>query len=93
MPGYYSTPDLPGEVYNCYSEQTCPGGVPGTCAAGRDSSSVACAECLEGHQEREDRSCGPCREGDYAFFVLVVAGFVGNSENRLLFCFLASLAP
>ena len=57
------------------------GGAPGTCAAGRDSSSVACAECLEGRQEREDRTCGPCREGDYAFFVLVLGGFVGHLQH------------
>ena len=26
LPGYFSTPTEPGDVYNCFDEQICPGG-------------------------------------------------------------------
>ena len=40
------------------------GGLPGTCAAGRDSTSPSCAKCLPGLHGTED-VCLPCVGGDY----------------------------
>ncbi|CAK9097054.1 unnamed protein product [Durusdinium trenchii] len=79
LPGYFSSPEAPGEIYNCFDERVCPGGPPGTCAQGRDASSVACARCQDGFQERgAEKTCDPCREGDYAFFFLVICTLVGG---------------
>ncbi|CAK9096175.1 unnamed protein product [Durusdinium trenchii] len=71
-PGFFSTPEAPGEVYNCFDERICPGGPPGTCSQGRDASTVACAHCQDGFQETGDRTCEPCRNSDYAFIAVVV---------------------
>ncbi|CAK9050884.1 40S ribosomal protein S6, partial [Durusdinium trenchii] len=73
LPGFFSREEAPGDVYNCFDERLCPGGPPGTCAAGRDTSSVACTDCKEGFREGNDKVCEACGDGDYAFFGVVVA--------------------
>ena len=47
------------KVYKCAEEEHCPGGPPGTCAARRDPSSVACGECLSGSYEN-GKDCVEC---------------------------------
>jgi len=70
-PGYFSTPEAPGEVFQCHGGfKRCPGGLPGTCAAGRDSTSPSCAKCLPGLHGTED-VCLPCVGGDYALIAVV----------------------
>ena len=50
----------PGLLLQCFGTPLrCPGGLPGTCAAGRDLDSVACSSCLSGLQptaEERDRN-------------------------------------
>ncbi|CAJ1351250.1 unnamed protein product [Effrenium voratum] len=76
--GYYSSELAPGSVYRCQSAQVCPGGAPGTCAAGRDATSVACALCLPGKvNSRNDGSCVQCAEGDYIILTVFGALTVG----------------
>ncbi|CAK8985487.1 40S ribosomal protein S6 [Durusdinium trenchii] len=77
LPGYFSREELPGDVYNCFDERICPGGPAGTCAAGRDTSSVACADCKEGFREGNDMVCEACGDGDHAFFSMVVVVIIG----------------
>eukprot|EP00438_Fugacium_kawagutii_P002916 Skav230083 [mRNA] locus=scaffold2569:306570:309736:- [translate_table: standard] len=63
-PGYFSFGYDRGSVYRCKGDGlACPGGVPGTCAGGRDNSSVACSACLPGlHPTAE--GCLPCKGQD-----------------------------
>ncbi|CAK8985491.1 unnamed protein product [Durusdinium trenchii] len=77
LPGYFSKEELPGDVYKCSDERICPGGPPGSCAAGRDASSVACADCKEGFREGNDMVCEVCGDGDHVFFSMVVVVIVG----------------
>ena len=65
IPGYFSFAYDRGSIYRCYRNAlACPGGVPGSCAEGRDSSSVACSACLPGlHPTAE--GCVPCRGQDW----------------------------
>ena len=47
--GYFSPVEEPGSIYRCFGQpERCPGGPPGTCASGRDTSSIACSSCLPG---------------------------------------------
>lgn len=34
LPGYFSTPEAPGDLFACSGFAHCPGGSPGTCAQG-----------------------------------------------------------
>ena len=44
-------PGEPGLLLKCFGTPLrCPGGLPGTCAAGWDADSVACSACLPGMQ-------------------------------------------
>eukprot|EP00435_Cladocopium_sp_Y103_P061231 s102_g22.t2 len=70
-PGYFSKPEAPGDVFRCYGRsRRCPGGVPGSCAAGRDINSLSCTSCLPGLHETEDL-CIACVSEDYVMVVLV----------------------
>lgn len=70
-PGYYSRATEPGEVYYCFGERVrCPGGEPGTCAFGRDTSTIACSACEIGLHSR-DGICVQCGGGDYALVTIV----------------------
>ncbi|CAE7801240.1 unnamed protein product [Symbiodinium sp. CCMP2592] len=71
LPGFFSSPEDPGSVFRCESVEACPGGSPGTCAAGREVSSVACGICLEGLRPSGE-TCEPCGGGDYVFLVFIV---------------------
>ena len=77
LPGYFSSPDTPDDVYLC-EESFCPGGPPGTCAENRDAESVACTLCLGGHREQRDGSCQPCSDSDYMLLLLLAAGIVAG---------------
>ena len=70
LPGYYSSPEKPGSVYQC-KEGRCPGGLPGTCAVGRDPDSVACSLCAPGHRPAGEGPCEVCAGADYLLLVLV----------------------
>ena len=70
-PGYFSRAEEPGAVYHCFGERVrCPGGEPGTCAYGRDTSTVACSACEIGLHAR-DGICVECGGGDYALVTVV----------------------
>ncbi|CAE7379150.1 unnamed protein product, partial [Symbiodinium natans] len=71
LPGFYSSSEDPGSVFKCHGDASrCPGGRPGTCAFGRDPSSVTCGACLSGLRP-SGATCSACSGGDYAIFVLV----------------------
>eukprot|EP00434_Breviolum_minutum_P026215 symbB.v1.2.023175.t1/scaffold2102.1/size90421/5 len=74
--GYFSTEEAPGTVFQCFYDAFCPGGPPGTCAAGRDVNSVACYDCQDGSREKGDGTCESCGHGDYAFFACVMCMMV-----------------
>eukprot|EP00913_Durusdinium_trenchii_P025722 g24138.t1 len=54
--GYYTTALQPLEVYKCGKIFHCPGGLPETCAGGRDG--VPCAECPQGETWSENQCMG-----------------------------------
>ena len=69
-PGFFAFPEDPGNVFRCFgNSQRCPGGLPGSCAAGRDNRSLACAQCLPGFQPQEDGQCRECAATDFAIVV------------------------
>ena len=70
LPGYYSSVEVPGSVYQC-EEGRCPGGLPGTCAAGRDPQSVACSLCASGQRPAGEGPCEACAGADYLLLALV----------------------
>ncbi|CAK9007449.1 unnamed protein product [Durusdinium trenchii] len=83
LPGYYSAKGSPGSVLRCFGDAArCPGGDPGTCAAGRDSSSPSCSLCLPGLQPNGP-GCVECTGGDYAqliFLGLLILTLTGLSH-------------
>lgn len=77
LPGFWSSADAPLSVFRCYgNEPRCPGGQPGTCAAGRLSTSIGCVDCQEGMVPQDDGTCVPCRGGDKAGFFVAVVGAI-----------------
>lgn len=73
LQGYFSSREEPGNVFRCFnSNGRCPGGLPGTCASGRDTSSVDCGRCLPGLRAK-GAECVPCDGVDY--FILALLGF------------------
>jgi hypothetical protein len=73
LQGYFSSQKEPGNVFRCFnSNGRCPGGLPGTCASGRDTSSVDCGRCLPGLRAK-GAECVPCDGVDY--FILALLGF------------------
>ncbi|CAK9055728.1 40S ribosomal protein S6 [Durusdinium trenchii] len=71
LPGFFSSKEEPGMIFQCFGEpERCPGGDPGTCAAGRDVDSIACSTCLDG-LHADGGVCVPCETGDY-FLIIVV---------------------
>jgi len=65
-------------VYDCAQAvlDACSGGLPGTCAPGRDETKVACAECTDGWVANSDGSCSACNGFDYTVPVISVLGLV-----------------
>eukprot|EP00439_Symbiodinium_sp_Y106_P032155 s4992_g3.t2 len=77
LPGYFSPLEDPGSIYRCFGQpERCPGGPPGTCASGRDTSSIACSSCLPGLHAK-DGVCVECVGGDYALIVSVAILVIG----------------
>ncbi|CAK9101557.1 40S ribosomal protein S6 [Durusdinium trenchii] len=78
QPGFFSRATEPGMVYRCYGETVrCPGGEPGVCADGRDTTTIACSACLPGLHAR-DGVCVACGGGDYALVTVVgILGCIG----------------
>ena len=65
LPGFHSSASDPGRLMKCFGNPLrCPGGLPGTCSAGRDPDSIACSSCLSGLQPTA-QECVPCTGGDY----------------------------
>ena len=73
LPGFFSSKEQPGEVFQCFAAPLrCPGGTPGTCAFGRDVTSVACSACLEGLQPLPlSGECGECSSRDYVLLAVL----------------------
>ena len=71
VPGYMTLAAHPLDPYRCLQADRCSGGGPGTCAEGRDPSSIACAECLPNMHEGSDGRCIPCKGGDGAVPVTI----------------------
>lgn len=75
LPGYFSSSTDPGSIYRCYPKAlACPGGLPGSCAVGRDNSSVACSACLSGLYST-DEGCVPCEGQDVGSCSWVLSSF------------------
>eukprot|EP00439_Symbiodinium_sp_Y106_P079824 s30_g18.t1 len=80
-PGYFATVEEPNFIYKCFGiAMACPGGEPGTCAEGRDPSSIACGSCLPGMRFK-DSTCTKCAAGDTLFAAFVLLFTIG-----VLFC-------
>ncbi|CAK9115801.1 unnamed protein product [Durusdinium trenchii] len=83
LPGYFSSVNDPGSVFKCYgSTDRCPGGLPGTCARGRDTTSVACGRCSPGLRSGGEAECIPCNGTDY--FVLALLGLLLFASSGIL---------
>ena len=81
LPGFHAKALEPGLIFKCFGlPGRCPGGLPGTCAPGRDAGSPGCSECLEGLQPN-GAECAPCSAGDYvrlaAYGLLVLFATAG----------------
>ena len=64
LPGYASLVNEPGQVFKCYGNfLRCPGGPPGTCAKGRDASSLACGSCRHRLHATGSGECASCASG------------------------------
>lgn len=71
LPGFFSFAEEPGEIFECFgSKERCPGGMPGTCASGRDPESVACGACLGGMRP-DGGTCVACSSTDYVLLVVL----------------------
>jgi len=64
--GYRSTRESPLDIYRCTSY--CPGGVPGSCEAGRIG--VTCGDCPQ-WEFVQSEECQPCRPVHSALWILV----------------------
>ena len=85
LPGFFSSEDQPSSIFRCHgNEGRCPGGVPGTCAPGRDVASVACSTCLPG-LHGNGAGCKPCEGLDYLLFAFIAClVLVGTGLLHLL---------
>ena len=77
LPGYFSSSESPGSVYHC-KEGFCPGGSPGTCAAGRDARSLACSQCIKGHRPAGDGECERCASRDYVVLAFTIISIIAG---------------
>ena len=75
IPGYFSFSESPGSVYRC-KDGHCPGGPPGTCAPGRDPSTLACTKCQRGLRSSGEGHCEPCGSGEYAILAVASLGII-----------------
>lgn len=76
--GYYAKHDDNTSVYRCWdTPESCPEGLPGTCAFGRDANSILRGKCVSGYQPGSNGECEKCGGGDTVPFVLVVLLVIG----------------
>ena len=69
--GYFAPYDDAGWVWRCYGDSLrCPGGVPGSCAARRDNTSIACGNCEPNFRASTEGPCEPCGGSNLSFLVL-----------------------
>ncbi|CAE8656775.1 unnamed protein product [Polarella glacialis] len=92
--GYHNLVRRPDQVYRCFGDaMRCPGGETGSCAVGRDPTSLGCSSCLAEppHSPGPNGTCEKCNENDswaaVGLCVLVVLGLcavyaVINGESR-----------
>ncbi|CAL1136495.1 unnamed protein product [Cladocopium goreaui] len=74
LPGYFSTAEEPGEVFQCFgNSKRCPGGLPGTCAFQRDPTSVTCSKCIDGTHAEANGTCVSCSGRHVAIFLTVTS--------------------
>ena len=60
-PGYFASYDNAGFVWRCHGDSArCPGGPPGTCAAHRKNTSIACGEFVTGTRVTTAGHCEAC---------------------------------
>ncbi|CAE7464201.1 RPS6 [Symbiodinium natans] len=78
LPGFFASASEPGNIFRCFGDGSrCPGGLPGTCAEGRDAASVTCYDCLPGMQSQRDGTCGSCTGTSYLVILTAVVAVVG----------------
>ena len=78
LPGFFASDSEPGKIFRCFGDGSrCPGGLPGTCADGRDSASVTCYDCLPGMQSLRNGTCGPCTGTSYVVILTAAVAVVG----------------
>ncbi|OLQ12832.1 Sushi, von Willebrand factor type A, EGF and pentraxin domain-containing protein 1 [Symbiodinium microadriaticum] len=72
QPGFFTDTAAPFDVYRCLPIESCPGGLPGTCAGGRFG--VPCTQCPAGQAWTADvcADCAPFSLGGW-----LLAGIVG----------------
>lgn len=72
QPGFFTDTAAPFDVYRCLPIESCPGGLPGTCAGGRIG--VPCTQCPAGQAWTADvcADCAPFSLGGW-----LLAGIVG----------------
>jgi len=88
--GYMTLTERPLQPYRCRDKEVCPGGWPGSCNHGFDSSAVACGECRNGHYKSTGAACHDCGSWDWApalgavasisAIVIVTTHFVNRSH-------------
>lgn len=78
MPYYFASADDPGFVFACFGNDhtRCPGGAPGTCAAGRDVTSLTCQACLPNMKHGDNGECVEC--GGVDVLPLLIAIVLGG---------------
>lgn len=65
-PGYFTSASNPSVVFKCRSpDGRCPGGALGTCAPGRDNTTLACTDCFPGHFQTSSGACSSCGPADF----------------------------
>lgn len=76
--GYMTRNSSVTTVWQCLSEEHCPGGGPATCATNRDTEEIACGSCRDNTYE-DGAGCAECTEGSDVLPIvgLVVFGLVG----------------
>lgn len=68
--GFYSAQGDEFFTYKCQENPLrCPGGPPGSCASGRDNTTLACGKCKSGSRAVANGGCVDCTSGDVWPFV------------------------
>ena len=80
QPGFFTDTAAPFDVYRCLPIESCPGGLPGTCAGGRVG--VPCTQCPAGQAWNTD-VCADCNQFSLGGWLL--AGIVGMAAIPALY--------